>query len=146
MNQLSLFSRPSRTQQPICPSIGEQTGWRRANPLQVCQDVDVLASIAAYSYDVDNPAFAAYFLRRTGIDIAWAMTHGPRPEWSRFFLSAPWDEVEAWILTSQDYTYLATGRPVDDRCRRSTLLILKITRGKLQDCWEIFHAWGRLDA
>lgn len=36
------------------PTIEEQTGWRRSNPLQILGDSDILQKVTSYSCDLLN--------------------------------------------------------------------------------------------
>ena len=46
------------------PTIEEQTGWRRSNPLQILGDSDILQKVTSYSYDLLNLDFVKYAHQR----------------------------------------------------------------------------------
>ncbi|MFA7346878.1 MAG: hypothetical protein WCZ86_03865 [Desulfurivibrionaceae bacterium] len=129
MNQQALFAAKRE-----CPTIQEQTGWRRVHPMQICQEPSALLAVSSYSYDLSNKHFVSYFLDRTGIDLH----HDHLDRRRIFFITAPWPEVERWILSSPELTYLGTGLPVAEMERHSMVKVWKIMRAKLQDCWEIW--------
>jgi hypothetical protein len=127
MNQSTLFNSTKS-----CPSIFEQTGWERCHPKQICQEIEVLTQISSYSYDLSDQGFVAYFASRTGV----LLTDDPR---ARFSLTSPWNEAEAWLLNSQEFTYLENGLPVASWDRPPFVSMYRILRGQLQDCWELYQ-------
>ena len=130
MTQLSLFHQPA----PLAvPSVAAQTGWHRGHPQQICQEPEVLVKIRAHSYDIDNQAFAAYFLSRYGVDLS----HGSVQNF-RHLYTTPIEEAENWLLTSPDYTYLQSGLPLSIEDRQAKVTCLRHFRGHLQDIWELF--------
>ena len=130
MNQPTLFAPQAK-----CPSIQDQTGWSRIHPMQICQEPEALLLVNTYSYDLSDPSFLSYFLNRCGIDLRCAHLDPIRS----FFITAPWTEVECWILNSPELTYLTTGLPVAAAERPSIVKVWKIMRAKLQDCWELYQ-------
>lgn len=107
----------------------------RVHPMQICQEPAALLLVGAYSYDVTDKSFLAYFLDRCGIDFRLVDLDHHR----LFLISAPWLEVEEWILNSPELTYLSTLMPVPAEHRDVMVKVWKIIRGKLQDCWEVYQ-------
>lgn len=46
------------------PSVQEQTGWSRSNPLHLLTDYDILLKITSYCYDLLNKDFVNYAIKR----------------------------------------------------------------------------------
>ncbi len=119
-------------------TIQQQTGWKRPCDTMICQDTKVLLKIREYSFDLSNEGFVRYFKGRTGISLG----KEDKPELSLFLLTSP--EAEEWLLTSHDYKFL-NGETVpfgiDEyglNPREIDVRINKISKGMLQDCWELF--------
>ena len=71
-----------------------------------------------------------------------------------FLLGSP--DWEDWLRTSHDFKYIETGETVPfGQEREEHVLMYRIARGQLQDCWELYQTkvpeWmfkpqaGRLD-
>jgi len=108
-------------------TIHEQTGWQRPFPKMLCNRLDVLLKIDEYSYNLDDKRFIKYFEDRTGIQISASK------DW-RFLYDG--DNAKNY-----QFTHLLIGRPVTYEDRQGHLKHIKITRGKLQDAWELYTKW-----
>jgi hypothetical protein len=88
-----------------------ETGWRHSHPLALCQDIDALLKVQTLTYDLDNLDFVKYFQDRTGQMIT--------------LCGCGWrcvvDELANPAKAAPDQSW-------------------QITRGKLQDCWELHMA------
>lgn len=119
------MTMPANTRQ-TARTITEQTGWKRPMPMSICQDVDVLLRVTKYSFDIFNLEFVRYFTARTGIVLDDNHPEIVRRRALGLLLTpvAPLADQQQWI---------SNGNCNDNRS-------LKIIRGKLQDCWELFTA------
>ncbi len=91
-------------------SVEAQTGWRRGHPLMICQETAVLLAVTEFDYALTAREFVGYFERRTGQQIS-------RCECGMAAVQAVWGNPAV---------------PTEDKSWR-------ITRAKLQDCWELFR-------
>lgn len=106
----------------------EQTGWKRPYPKAICQDWESLSRVNEFSFDVNNSEFIEYFRCRTGVvwddHKAWITTS---------------DDAENWLLNSLDFKYMISQEPIEfGREREVKVLLNRILKGQLQDCWELF--------
>ena len=92
-------------------TIEEQTGWKRPFKYMICQDINILQKIHTFSYDLENEDFLKYFLGRIGSMIT--MT------------DIGWDNEKKLLHPDNEPDEISD----------------KITKGKLQDCWELYQMW-----
>lgn len=95
-------------------TIREQTGFVRSHPKALCQDLPALLRVTEFDYDLTNEAFVAYFEARTG----YVLNDPLHPEY----------------LPRAIALFANPAVPVD-----SFNPHWRITRAKLQDCWELFR-------
>lgn len=92
-------------------TIEEQTGWRRGFKLTTCHTPKVLDAVTEFDYDIDNAEFVKYFESRTGVMISKC--------------ECGWEPVRTvlanWRVEAPSTTW-------------------RITRARLQDCWQIWTA------
>lgn len=115
-------------------SIYEQTGWKRPGHRSemICQDMDTLLSVYEYDFDLNDRGFRAYFTARTGID----------------FYGCFKDRLQDWSFRDIFAHYFAyyvanPDRMCDEFNAKENadidVKIIKILRGRLQDCWELYN-------
>lgn len=117
------------------PTIKQQTGWKRPMPMSICQDIHVLQSISEYSYDLNNQAFREFFTSRTGYSFIGGDKDCPKDITALIIEQDAWSDEE--FLNTDELRY-TNGQiiPADERVR--LLVARKITKGKYQDCWELY--------
>jgi len=119
-------------------TIEEQTGWKRTYPTMICQDPAVLMKVSEYSFDLNNPEFREYYTKRTGQSFD--------PDFFNQALDFYQNWTEEEVMTRPDFTYverqgsirISSKRPVSEEDRIFWCKQLRVTRGALQDCWELF--------
>ena len=100
-------------------SFTTQTGYLRQGPQAICQDLDALLAVRETSFDLSDPDFVAYFVRRTGVRIN---ENGRGVTYKTYSPCSP----QEWADVCRDITQ---GK---DQVNR-------ILRGKLEDCWELYQ-------
>lgn len=113
--------------------------WTRGAYPKLCQETEWLARVSEYDYDLLNPEFQDYCRMRGILHMAgppestrwgFCVNHGRGP--AEYFKEIGRTPPQP---TSPDS---ATPPPEVDTAWR----IVRIARGKLQDCWELFTAAG----
>lgn len=92
-----------------------QTGYHRPHPRGLCQDHAYLLAATSFDFDLSDADFVTYFKTRTGIDLRETSY-----KVSRHRTAEEWQFLVGELITGQD--------------THSRLM-----RGKLQDCWELYH-------
>lgn len=128
--QMSLPFIPQKT---VARSIYEQTGWVRPYPKMICQEIEILEALHEYDFDLSDEDFLAYLKSRTGI-MPFACCNR---ELKNFFLTD--NGAEQWILESPEYKFLDGTMVPFGKDREVKVRIIKIQKGKIQDCWELFN-------
>lgn len=116
-------------------TITEQTGWNRnpAAPLALCQDIDVLKRISEYDFDYSAPEFREYCKRR---GIVW-LSIAPKYLETTIKVYSVWSDER---IRKDYFKESITGYQYDDDDKDGFMQILRIQKGKLQDCWELYRA------
>jgi hypothetical protein len=113
-------------------TIYEQTGWKGALPVTICQDNNVLVRVSEYDFDLGNKAFLTYLnargvAHRAGEKERFAFTANHAATKAEFFtifaLAKPYE--------GKQYAYTASEMEWHWR-------IMLAAKGAMQDCWEIF--------
>jgi len=116
-------------------TIFEQTGWKGPLPISICQDMNILLKITEYDYDLRNQEFEEYCRSRFGFC---------RPQDPKYFeqlCDLTTDKkkfFESWKICGRYASQEMIGKKISDDRLELEWKIFNITRGKLQDCWEIF--------
>lgn len=134
-----------------CPSIFEQTGWRRPYPKMILQDVNILLKINKFSFDLCSPGFVEYVKARVGID------YSPGQEIRKIMIRTPGAGASfqsSWLnsnlsnhkITKQEYLKSRkklTGLGFSGKTQKDLDIdwkIFLIQKAKNQDCWELFQS------
>ena len=113
-------------------TIQQQTGWKGAMPVTLCQDTDVLVRVGEYDFDLNNKAFQGY-LKTRGI----AHKAGTK---ARFSFTANHQATKAEFMAmfqlaepykGQQYKFSAEEMQAHWR-------VMLAAKGAMQDAWEIF--------
>ncbi len=121
------------TQKRHAPTILQQTGWQRPFPQCICQDLKVLQRISIYSFDLSDRKFRDYVAARTGVVYDYGT---PAQIAERIDFYQNWSDDD--IRSRPDFTYAdQTSVSIEDRA--VWIKIVRISRGKLQDCWELYQ-------
>ncbi|MCK5606449.1 hypothetical protein KAR91_31395 [Candidatus Pacearchaeota archaeon] len=114
-------------------TIEEQTGWKRPAPLAICQEVEILLKVFEYSFDIYDKKFRKYITQRTGRTFNDGNID--------YYIN--WTEKE--VMERQDFTYIKSddprysGKPLEKECRIFHWKLIRMTRGSIQDCWELWQ-------
>ncbi len=100
-------------------SFTTQTGYHRQGPQAICQDLDALLAVRETSFDLSDPDFVAYFVRRTGVRI------NENGRGATYETYSPCSHQE-WADVCQDI-------------KQGKDQVSRILRGKLEDCWELYQ-------
>lgn len=92
---------------PISLIFERETGWKR-HGMAICQDLDALAKVKTFTYDLSCTEFVEYFQNRTGQMIT--------------LVELGWERVVE--------EFANPNKPCETHWM--------ITRAKLQDCWCLF--------
>ena len=107
-------------------TIAQQTGWKRPFPKMICLDSMVFDSVSEFDFDLSNEGFFQYFKERTGYVI--------KEEHKDIY-----NMTEQQYLNDSRFDYSETGYKFSEKEKRSIFLSIKITKGKMQDCWELYN-------
>lgn len=152
MKQLALaFEEEAR-------SIEQQTGWRRSHPQMLLQDIELLQKVTSFDYDLMDPDFVRYAHARGCMNGAGVpgkcdpdcATHsqpekpfnGDVGQWRRW-VREHWRTFEEF-MAGDDLRFTMEGKELSDEHRRVTWKCIRIARGQLQDCWEIFRSLPKI--
>ncbi|MDA3970263.1 MAG: hypothetical protein PF442_02825 [Desulfobulbaceae bacterium] len=116
-------------------TIYEQTGWRGPLPVSICQDMDILLQINEYDYDLTNKDFEEYCHCR-GRSI-----HAVDPRWFHQLcdLAITKDDFfNSWRVQSNFAGINVRGTTRTTAELEGVWQAFRLTKGQLQDCWEIF--------
>lgn len=108
-------------------TIEEQTGWRRPHSDALCQEPEVLLRISEYSFDLTDSDFRDYFASRTGQVI----------EASQFDFYQNWTQEQ--VMNRRNFATKKGSVNSVNSDRKQWWEIVRLTRGKLQDCWELYQ-------
>ena len=166
MGQLALvFEEEAR-------SIEQQTGWRRPHPQMILQDIDLLQKVTTFDYDLLDPDFVKYAhargcmngagvpeesdpdheahclrMQKLGRELGIKQEkpfNGDVGQWRRW-VREHWRTFEEF-MSSDDLKFTLEGKVLPAEHRRLTWKCIRIARGQLQDCWEIFRNLPKLSA
>ncbi len=114
-------------------SIKKQTGWKRTNNREeMLQDPSVLLKITEYNYNLKYSNFVKYFEDRTGIELNLNDNN------TFFLLTSDNKTMQTWLKNSEEFKYL-NGEVVPFEKREDHIIYMKILKGKLQACWELWQ-------
>ena len=112
--------------------------WTRLTPFAVCQKYELLLMIESYDYDLTNVEFEKYCASRGVWHVAgeegsklrefigdFRRTKEQYQAEKEFRYAEPWEGKQ----------YRFTRKELDEGWKR-----IRIARGRLQDCWEMFRA------
>lgn len=145
------------------PSIKDQTGWSRSNPLHLLTDYDVLQKVTCYFYDLNNKDFVKYAQERGCMNGAGSPCESD-PDYKsseeliissesqtgqlaethqiRRFVRCHWlDENEFYSPETKIYTVARDGkrpRLMKLEEKKSLWETIPPARARLQDCWEVY--------
>lgn len=129
-------------------TIAEQTGFRRAMPVTLCQNFDLLRQVCEYDFDLSNEEFQDYARRRgvlykAGVPSTdrWLFTANHQTTRAEFF--------ERYRYATDDskrcFANLDASSPRAEQRYRFTdqelethWQIMLAAKGALQDCWELW--------
>ncbi len=126
------------------PTIEQQAGWFRTYPEMICTSYKVLKKITQFNFDLSNDEFLSYVKCRLGFSLT---------EQNINTLTNP--DAEKYFLTSHDLKIVEdeSGKPIppekqimvplDSQRRNSLFQAHKISKARIQDCWEIFILGGK---
>ena len=166
MEQLALvFEEEAQT-------ITQQTGWKRPHPQMLLQDIDLLQKITSFDYDLLDPDFVEYAhargcmngagvpeesdpdheahclrMQKLGRELGIKQEkpfNGDVGQWRRW-VREHWRTFEEF-MASDDLKFTLAGKELPAEHRRLTWKCIRIARGQLQDCWEIFRNLPKLSA
>lgn len=134
---------PAAGRKAVCPSIFEQTGWKRPYPQMICQDISVLARITRYDFNLSDSGFRAYAQRRGVLHVAGKIG-SPRWRFIGDFSKGRADFMgDAYFNFAQEYP---AGSGVRRKFTREEMAfrwkLICIARGKMQDAWELYRDGG----
>ncbi|GHS85570.1 hypothetical protein AGMMS49957_01900 [Synergistales bacterium] len=145
-------------------TIEQQTGWKRTYPKMLTQDIDLLLKVTEYDYDLSDHDFVFYAISRgymngAGMpetfdpDYQYQTTphcNGDVRHQSKKPFNGDIGQLRRWVRepgrgfeefwASPDLRLTITGAAISDEDRRISWKNIQITRGRLQDCWEIYCA------
>lgn len=134
-------------------SVTDQTGWRRPHPQTLLQDVDLLQKIEVYTYNLKDPEFVRYAHSRGCMNGAGVPGEND-PDYTEYTLkhgSVTGDagQLRRWVrdtwrtipefIASRDLRTAINGHVYSEEERRQFATSIRIARGQLQDCWEIYQ-------
>ena len=113
-------------------TIYEQTGWKGAMPVTICQDFGTLIKVSEYDFDMENKDFLEYArsrgaLWKAGEKARFAFTANHKATKADFMAAFPL----AQLYKGNRYAYTA------DEMETHWNIMLA-AKGSMQDCWEIF--------
>lgn len=118
----------------VADTIFAQTGWKRRGNFALCQELDVLERIYDHDFDLNDEGF------RNELETRGVLSFKKLENLS---LEQHIDILQNWsehrVLTDDILAYSITGLKFDEAHKKTSLRIWKITRGKIQDCWEIYN-------
>jgi hypothetical protein len=114
-------------------TIEEQTGWHRPYPESICQDIAYLEKVYEHDFDLNNADFRKY-LQDRGVCSFKSLEGDPLAKMINFLMN--WDEKR--IFDDPWLAYSETGLKFDDAHKKTSIRIWKITKGRIQDAWEIW--------
>lgn len=126
-------------------SVEQQTGWRRPGAVAICQDIDVLARVSQYDFDLSDVRFLAYAHARGVLYKAgncqsrrWQATADHALSREAFLADRYFQLSEPHPVTGQQHAYSPEDMETHWR-------IMKIAKGGLQDCWQLYCARSEAD-
>lgn len=99
----------------------------------ICQDLMVLMAIYEYDFDPEDMYFCEYVQARTGLDLDGYVCLGGQ---EILQLST---EEEYLACKNPITTHNVHGKPFTEGERKTNFKVLKIFKGKIQDCWELYN-------
>lgn len=113
------------------PSVFEQTRWKRKGPLSLCDDTSILLKITQYDYELDID-FCKYAQERGIYNFNYS------PECFERIRTALLELDDDKYLANDNYHRSINGGLYSLEHRIQFLKSLKMLRGALQDCWEVY--------
>ncbi len=146
------------------PTIEEQTGWRRSNPLQILGDSDILQKVTSYSYDLLNLDFVKYAHQRGCMNGAgkpspldpdyvandFDLQYEQLPTCGypiRKFVREHWRQKEDFLSPSVEIYAapvigkkgkLLKSKKIEGDWKELVWETIPPARARLQDCWEVY--------
>lgn len=154
-------SQGSSTVRFYFPSIQDQTGWQRTNPLHLLNDYDELIKITSFNYDLLNKNFVEYAISRgcmngagapSPIDPDYAekqfdLTYDA-PEkikhdiyMTRRYVRCHWLSKNKFMMPEEKiYTVQSNKKPRVLKAKEKEAIwnCIPPARARLQDCWEVW--------
>lgn len=144
------------------PSIYEQTGWSRSNPLHLLTDYDLLLKVICFNYDLLNRDFVDYAKSRgcmngagspspidpdynaTPLDLSYEVPEELKhdPYTIRRFVRCHWLRKDDFMTSKEKiYTIAVNGKKpkaITGKDKETLWSCIPPTRATLQDCWEVY--------
>ena len=144
------------------PSIQEQTGWIRSNPLHLLTDYDSLLKVTFFNYDLLNKEFVEYAKKRgcmngagapspidpdyecEHLNLVYEMPQSIHHDSHtiRRYVRCHWLGKESFMLPKEKiYTVSVEGKKpkaINAKDKETLWLSILSARARLQDCWEVY--------
>lgn len=123
-------------------TIFEQTGWERPHyaPEKICQDIKALEKVYEHDFDLNDNNFRNYLATRGVCSFKNLESCGEG--WKT--LDKHIDMLMNWsdqrFLDDPSTAYSISGLKFDEEHKQVSLKIFHITKGAIQDSWELYKA------